>query len=191
MNEPTEHSLSDADLLNRFQSGDRGAATEIYTRYAERLVQLAKKQSSEQLAARVDAEDIVQSVFRTFFRRASEGHYQLPHGDELWKLFLVISLNKIRKKSQYHHAMKRDVSRTQSIQDFHSSSDKSPEEVLRITVDELVSMLPIEHQGVVRDRIHGYEIQEISVRNRLTRRTTERVLQNFRQRLEKELEVES
>ncbi len=191
MNEQSELpevTTSDAELLNRYQSGDRDAALEIYTRYAQRLVFLTKKQSSEQLSAKVDADEIVQSVFRTFFRRASDGNYQLPDGDELWGLFLVISLNKIRKKSEYFQAAKRDTSRTKPIRDNYPATDQSPVEILRITVDELISMLPEEYQGVIRDRIQGFEVVEISDRNKISRRTTERVLQSFRQQLKKELE---
>ena len=57
-------------------------------------------------------EDIVQSVFGSFFRRLGQGFYDVPEGDELWKLLLVIALHKIRKKAAYHHAAKRDRHRT-------------------------------------------------------------------------------
>lgn len=192
MNQTSENSndaLSDADLLKRFQAGDKAAAVEIYTRYAHRLLQLTFKQSGAELAQRIDADDIVQSVFRTFFRRATGGYYQLPDGDELWNLFLVISLNKIRKKSNFHHAAKRDVSKTEQL-DFQSETLTTPESILQLTIDELIAELPQEHQGVVRDRIQGFEVGEISERNQLSRRTTERILQGFRKRLERELEIE-
>lgn len=179
--------LSDADLLRLLQAGESSAAVEIYERYAQRLWRLANKNSSEQLAVRVAPEDIVQSVFRTFFRRATEGHYELPDGDELWKLFLVISLNKMRKKAVFHSAAKRDMSRTQSIGNSQLSGPETPSDVLRMTVDEMISTLPAEQQGIVRDRIHGYEITEIAERNSVSRRTTERVLQTFRSRLLEEL----
>lgn len=179
--------LSDADLLRLLQAGATSAAAEIYERYAQRLLRLANKNSSEQLAVRVAPEDIVQSVFRTFFRRATEGHYELPDGDELWKLFLVISLNKMRKKAIFHSAAKRDMGRTQSIGNSQLSGPESPSDVLRMTVDEMISILPEEHQGIIRDRIQGYEITEISERNQVSRRTTERILQAFRGRLLEEL----
>lgn len=179
--------LSDADLLRLLQAGESSAAVEIYERYAQRLLRLANKNSSEQLAVRVAPEDIVQSVFRTFFRRATEGHYELPDGDELWKLFLVISLNKMRKKAVFHSAAKRDMSRTQSIGNSQLSGPETPSDVLRITVDEMISTLPAEQQGIIRDRIQGYEITEIADRNSVSRRTTERVLQTFRSRLLEEL----
>ena len=40
----------------------------------------------------IGREEIVQSVFGSFFRRARSGDYDVPVGDELWKLFLVIAL---------------------------------------------------------------------------------------------------
>lgn len=188
---PDSFDLSDSDLLRRLQAGEESAAFEIYERYAHRLLRLANKNSSDQLALRVEPEDIVQSVFRTFFRRATEGHYELPDGDELWKLFLVISLNKMRKKANFHTAAKRDIGRTQAIGNSQLSSPDTPADLLRLTVDELIAALPQDHQGVVRDRIQGYEIAEIAERNRLTRRTTERVLQMFRTRLLEQLEEKS
>ena len=95
-----------------FQGGQPDASTELYLRYAERLHALVVAQSSKDLARRVDAEEIVQSVFRTFFRRASQGHYSVPEGEEMWKLLLVIALNKVRAAGAYHRAAKRDVRQT-------------------------------------------------------------------------------
>ena len=103
---------SDGSLLRRFQGGQHDASTELYLRYAERLHALVVAQSSKDLARRVDAEEIVQSVFRTFFRRAAHGHYSVPDGEEMWKLLLVIALNKVRAAGAYHRAAKRDVQQT-------------------------------------------------------------------------------
>ena len=71
--EPTDRSL-----LRRLQQGQADASTELYLRYAERLLAVAAAQTSPDLARRVDPEDIVQSVFRTFFRRASLGPLHRP-----------------------------------------------------------------------------------------------------------------
>src|SRR5574341_751939 len=64
---------SDRSLLRRFRRGEEDAATLLYLRYADRLRALTVAQCSPDLAQRVDADDIVQSVFRTFFRRAAQG----------------------------------------------------------------------------------------------------------------------
>src|SRR5258708_6129020 len=101
--------VSDRSLVRRFQGGQSDASTQLYLRYAERLHALAASQSSADLARRVEPEEIVQSVFRTFFRRAAQGHYTIPDGEELWKLLLVIALNKVRAAGAHHRAAKRDV----------------------------------------------------------------------------------
>lgn len=186
-NQPDE-APSDSELLNQLKSGDDCAATALYRRYAERLLKLAQVHTGPGLARRLEAEDVVQSVFRTFFRRAADGHYSLPDGDELWKLFLVISLNKIRKKSDYNRAAKRDVDRTQSIGSSQLSDDDEASHVLRMTVDELIAELPPSHRGVIRDRIQGFEVADMAERNQVSRRTVERILQSFRERMRKELE---
>src|SRR3954467_5650944 len=87
---------SDHSLLRRFRRGQDDAPTLLYLRYAERLRALAGAQIAQGLAARVDSEDIVQSVFRTFFRRAAADRKGVPEVEEIWKLLLVIALNKVR-----------------------------------------------------------------------------------------------
>ena len=49
-------------LLKQYQDGDSDAATQIFHRYVNRLIGLARSRISDGLARRVDAEDVVQSV---------------------------------------------------------------------------------------------------------------------------------
>lgn len=116
MPDPSDHSTpggaTDATLLRRFRKGEQCAATELYTRYADRLARLADRNTGEDLASRFDAEDVVQSVFRTFCRRAQDGCYNLPDGEELWRLLLVLALNKVRSLAIHHRAQKRNVGAT-------------------------------------------------------------------------------
>ena len=66
-------SRTDASLLHRYQAGDDDAATGLYLRYAQRLRALARQYCTPHYAGRFDADDVLQSVFRTFFRRAEAG----------------------------------------------------------------------------------------------------------------------
>ncbi len=181
--------FSDSSLLVRFQAGEDDAATALYNRYAARLMELANRSTGDDLSTRVDAEDIVQSVFRTFFRRASDGHYIIPEGEELWKLLLVIALNKVRSIAVRHRAAKRDVGQTRSMgqQDLEQPSHAT--EVLRMTIDDILVTLPEPHQRVVQARINGYEIGEIADQVSLSRRSVERILQSFRKRLRTTLKI--
>ena len=157
--------------MRRFKGGRSDAAAALYVRYAKRLQHLANHQSSSELSYRVSSEEIVQSVFRTFFRRAGSGQYDVADGDDLWKLFLVIAFNKIRKASEFHHARKRDVHRTRSFDhDFletESVSDGNQEVahlVLKMTVDECLEDLPVGHADIVRMRIEGHTLRKSPTR---------------------------
>jgi RNA polymerase sigma-70 factor (ECF subfamily) len=174
---------SDRSLLRRFRSGQEDAATELYLRYADRLRRLAERQTGAELAARLDADDIVQSVFRTFFRRAGEGDYDIPAGEELWGLFLVIALNKIRKLGAYHRAEKRDVARTaggRALELAGAVADETPLTTLRLVIDELLEGQPHSHRQMVEMRIEGHEVAEIAQRCGRSKRSVERILQDFR-----------
>src|SRR4051794_4952304 len=81
--EETRDEVSDRSLLRKLRQGSEDAARQLYLRYAERLYALARAQSSPDLARRVDAEEIVQSVFGSFFRVAGSGDYDVPEGEEL------------------------------------------------------------------------------------------------------------
>ena len=188
-NESQPQRFSDASLLVRFQAGEDDAATALYTRYAARLMELANRTTGDDLSTRVDAEDIVQSVFRTFFRRVSDGHYLIPEGEELWKLLLVIALNKVRMIAEHHRAAKRDVAQTRSMGEHEIEKATDATEILRLTIGDVLVTLPEPHQQVVHARIDGYEIGEIAQRTSLSRRSVERILQSFRKRLQKTLNI--
>lgn len=174
---------TDQSLLQRFRGGEDDAATQLYLRYAARLRSLASKQTGNDLAARVDPEDIVQSVFRTFFRRAAAGEYEVPAGDDLWKLFLVIGLNKVRAVASHHRANKRDVRQTASDEAIDATPGTSSEDdlrVLQMTIDELLAPLPESHREIVMLRIAGHEVAEIAAKVGRAKRSVERILQEFR-----------
>jgi RNA polymerase sigma-70 factor, ECF subfamily len=175
---------TDHSLLRQFRGGQVDAATELYSRYATRLLALAKSRTGAELGQSVDPEDVVQSVFRTFFRRAAEGSYQVPNGDTLWKLLMVIALNKIRSLADYHRAGKRDMRRTQPmLGTLPADHEQESLNILQITIAELTSQLHESHQQIIRMRIEGYGVDEIATKVQRSKRTTERVLQAFREQL--------
>jgi RNA polymerase sigma factor (sigma-70 family) len=177
--------VSDHSLLRRFKLGQDDAATGLYLRYAQRLLALARSKSSLALARRVEAEEIVQSVFGSFFRGAQQGYYDVPAGDELWKLFLVITLNKIRAKGAFHGAAKRDMRKTIEFDEAFSTakSDSDALRLLTLTLNESLDNLPEHYREIVNLRVEGYEVDEIARRTERSKRTVERILQEARKRL--------
>ena len=178
--EPSDHSL-----LRRFRHGSQDAATQLYLRYAQRLRALAQAQCSAELARRIDVDDIVQSVFGSFFRRASQGVYDVPAGEELWKLLLVMALHKIRDQGSFHRAARRDVRRTTGGDGLDRTLPGEQGECafLEVVVQEALEKLPPLTAQVVELRLEGYEVAEIAQKVERSKRTVERVLQEARSAL--------
>jgi RNA polymerase sigma-70 factor, ECF subfamily len=181
--EPSDHSL-----VRRFRQGNQDAANLLYHRYAHRLLTLVRARQFPDLASLVDSEDIVQSVFGSFFRRVSRDMYDVPAGEELWHLFLVITLNKIRAKGVFHRAAKRDVRRTIGGQgiDQYPDGPKSGEHayvLLKLAVEEALDGLPAQHRLAVQLRMEGHEVAEIARMMGRGKRSVERILQECREKL--------
>jgi RNA polymerase sigma-70 factor (ECF subfamily) len=179
-------STSDSSLLQRLRRGNSDAATELYHRYAGRLRALAEVRCSANLARRLDADDIVQSVFRSFFREAQNGYYDVPAGEDLWKLLLVIALNKIRAQGAFHLAAKRDVRLTTSVDGLEAAlgPGNEPSVLLQLVVDEALERLDDRQREVVELRLQGHEVAEIADKTGRSKRTVERSLQDIRAKLQ-------
>ncbi len=188
------HVISDGSLVRFLRAGDEDAATQIYVRYAHRLQALSRSQFDPAMAGRLDEDDIVQSVFRTFFRRVQAGAYDVPDGEELWKLFLVIGLNKIRKAAVFHRAAKRDVRTTSDgvDPDFVGAApdEATSVSILRMTIEDAMAGLSAGQQDVIRMRIDGHEVGEIASEQGRSKRSVERILQGFREHVKELLKDE-
>jgi RNA polymerase sigma-70 factor (ECF subfamily) len=184
--------VSDRSLLRRLRGGCQDAATTLYLRYAHRLRALVKSQCSTALARRVEPDDIVQSVFHRFFKRVCQGHYDVPQGEELWGLFLVMALNKIRSEETFHRADKRNLQLTQAIPadlpDTTRHQDDASYALLQGTLMEVLDQLPVSQRQMVELRIQGHAIDEIARQTGRSKRTVERNLQEIRRQLRAVLE---
>ncbi|MBI3406956.1 MAG: sigma-70 family RNA polymerase sigma factor [Planctomycetes bacterium] len=185
---------TDHSLLRNVRSGDQDAAAELYVRYARRLRALVRARSTPELARQLEPDDIVQSVFRKFFHRLREGHYDVPPGEELWGLFLVIALNKIRAAESYHRAGKRNCHRARRLPEDTPARSTDADDLscalLQMTLEEALNELPPVRRAIVRLRIEGYEIDEIALRANRSKRTVERTLHDVRRRLREVLQLE-
>jgi RNA polymerase sigma-70 factor, ECF subfamily len=184
----TANGVSDGSLVRRLKSGSQDAAKELYVRYAHRLRALARANTSKEMARRIEAEDIVQSVFRVFFAGANRGLYDVPAGEDLWKLLLVIAVNKVRNLSAFHQAAKRDIRATDELDRVDALGELVNEEefannYLRLVVKDTLEQLTPLAQRMIELRMEGHDVDEISALTGRSKRTVERTLQQARNRL--------
>lgn len=102
-------------LLERIRAGDDSAAEAIFVRYVQRVTLLARSRLSARLARRTDPEDIVQSVYRSFFVGVHEGRYVLGRGGDLWRLLAAIARHKLLRQARHQHADRRSIDREWSL----------------------------------------------------------------------------
>jgi len=194
--DPSPESVTDRSLIRRLAAGSESAARSLYVRYVTRLRGLARARLSADVNARVDPEDIVQSVFRRFFHAARRGNYDAPNATDLWDLLLVITLNKIRSEESYQRAAKRDVRRTTrggadaNLLEQVADRDETAATVLQLHVEEALGRLPAGARQVVELRMEEHGVAEIARHTGRSKRTVERILQESRDAL-KELLLES
>ena len=185
------------DLLNRFRQGDESAATEMFERYVNRLCALARSRLSNQMQRRVEAEDIVQSAYRSFFRKAGE-HYTLEKEGDLWRLLAAITINKLRGQVEFHTAKKRGVYAEESLATDKSMIRVSPEVVSEepkpddavALVEELSNVLANLddlQRNIVELSMQNRDVEQIAEQVQRSPRTIRRTIQQVRDELESRL----
>jgi RNA polymerase sigma factor (sigma-70 family) len=111
-------------LIAGLRRGDEAAIADFYRRHGAALRAIAERQIGAELRRRVAPSDVVQSAFRTFFRRANEGRFQFEDSEHLWNLMCAITLTKVREQARYHRRQRRDIRR--ESQPEPPSADGSP-----------------------------------------------------------------
>jgi RNA polymerase sigma factor (sigma-70 family) len=179
------------DWGDRLQRGDPGAAEEVFARYAERLARLAEQNLSPRLAARIDSADVVQSAFRTFFRRSAAGEFRIDSAGQLWRLLARITLLKARAHARHHGADMRDVRAEEPAGDERGSpetpaAEPGPAEqaVLIDQVEALLAGLPPQYGDLLRARLEGHSVTDIAREINLSRQSVHRMLHLLQERFE-------
>jgi len=186
---------SDQAFLEQLRAGDESAARELFNRHVDRLVALAGRHISERLAGRVDPEDVVQSVFRTFFNRARQGQFHVEGPDDLCKLLARITVHKTLRQISYHRRAKRNQAQEacqgaemESILRELAAHDPSPDEIASFLdqLEHFLAQLSKEDRDILGLRMEGYTSGEIARKVGVSGRTVRRLLERIRGLAERE-----
>lgn len=171
--------------MTQVRAGDAAAADALFVKYAEQLARLAERQLSARVARRVTGEDVVQSVFRTFFVRVERGEFQIDSSDQLWKLLVQITLRKSAEQGRLHTAAMRD-GRLEEVGSAIMSAliARQPEvaeaQLLNEEIDRAICNLPAQqhlaYRRLLELRLAGHANDEIADQMGISRRTVERML---------------
>ncbi len=182
-----------SEMIARLRNRETEASEAVFARYAEQLARLADQHLNGKVKRRVDGDDVVQSVFRTFFGRVERGEYQINSSDQLWKLLVQITLHKAAQQGRAHTAAKRDGRREADgsavVQGLVSRSPEITDALLlNEAIDCAVGNLPSKQQPryrmVLELTLAGFSNDDIAERLGIVRRTVERMLVRFQSLLE-------
>lgn len=160
------------------------AERKVVERYSRSLLAMARRQLPNRLRQRLDPEDIVQSVYRTFFRRLNEGEFSFEDSHDVWRLLAAMTYNKVYNVVKFHGRQRRDVNRESNTvgsdvaDEQRGDSQVGPEDlaVLVECLEALMANLPDDYRPIVVMRLEGYSIEEIASQIDVSRRTVLRVL---------------
>jgi RNA polymerase sigma factor (sigma-70 family) len=182
-------------LLERFRSGDDRAAEALFARYFERLTLLARSRLSPRLARRTDPEDIVMSVYRSFFVGTRTGRFTLHRGGDLWRLLASITKHKLFRQARHQTADRRSVDVELPLDSADIArclalhGEPTPEDAVALA-DELewaISRLSVFGRRVLELRLQGAQLSEIAQDAGRSERTVRRTLAFIRELLAERL----
>ncbi|MCA9192046.1 MAG: hypothetical protein KDB03_09795 [Planctomycetales bacterium] len=194
------HNTNVSHWIHLVKAGDSSAASHIWQLYFDRLVRSVRARLAGQNRAVSDEEDIVLSVFDSFYQAAEDGRFpDLSDRDDLWKLLLTMAARKVIDKRRHDRRQRRGGSvRLRSLNltdDNHQvieaiGNEPSPEMVLMMqeSVDQLFSHLGV---GQLRDlavaKLEGFTNAQLANRFTCSERTIERRLNLIREKCQQEL----
>ena len=94
--------------LHAFQAGDRQAVQQLWIRYFNRMVGLARLKLGDSPRAAADEEDVALSAFDSFCQGVEQGQFSRLHDrDDLWRILVVITVRKAVNLIQHEGRQKR------------------------------------------------------------------------------------
>jgi RNA polymerase sigma factor (sigma-70 family) len=198
-------SSSISQWISGLKAGEADAAQQLWDRYSQRLIQLARGRLGNAPKRIADEEDIAQSVFFSLCRGADAGRLNdVTDRDDLWWLLLKVTRMKVADHVRRELAQKRGGGHVSAESEILNNSDQSHGFSLDNLIGEqvtpeLLAIMEEEHQrllALLRDdllrriataRIEGYTVAEIATDLSISTRSVERKLQLIRSRWGQEL----
>ncbi|HJZ53775.1 MAG TPA: sigma-70 family RNA polymerase sigma factor [Gemmataceae bacterium] len=184
----SDHPADDRDLIAAFKAGSEGAARELFDRYCEKLMRLARRRIGQRMATRVDPEDVIQSAFRTFFFHVRNDEFTFQEENDLFKLLVRLTVNKALRQIAHHRAAKRDPGReagqgTEASDVLRNLTAHGPSPEVEVAVldefERFLAQLPDFDRKVLELRVQGHSTVEIAEKlgsyDRKIRRVLERI----------------
>ncbi len=144
-------------MIHRLRSDDPRERDEavrlVWEYYFRDLLALAQRRLGPQIRRKVDADDILQSVYASVCRRQKRGDFELYDRDDFWKLLVTVTLNKVRNAAKWHQRAKRDIHREVAIAVIERSPDDGTGQRLQAASADPDEVLGLAEEAQATDRL--------------------------------------
>lgn len=103
-----------AKLVKLAKSGDARALNDLFARYHQLMVEVARRRIGPRLRLKEEPDDLAQTTFREATRDFP--NYEYRGEGSLVRWLMQILQNKIRDKAEFYSASKRDLSRERTME---------------------------------------------------------------------------
>ena len=186
-----------SDWIGDLKQGDRSASLKIWQRYVEQLVREADRRLKNLPRRAVDAEDIVQEAFASFFSGVEAGRFsKLENRHDLWQLLVMLTDRRTTDHFRQHLGPQRGEGHVRGDSAMHSPAGQldseiagfdrlaaplvtpqSAEELIHLIERSFPALADKELQKIALDRAACYTMREIADRHGLSLRSAERKME--------------
>lgn len=163
---------------------------EVVRNYSQRLLAMAATHLPQHVRGRMDPEDVLQSVYRSFFRRFEDGKFTCEDSTDVWQLLAAMTYHKTRTAVRFHQQQRRDTRRESGVagtEDFDPAApDTEDVRMLFDTLETVLRRVPEHYRDIVLARMDGVGVAEIAGNIGRSERTVLRALARLRELLAEE-----
>ena len=208
----SESGFEDTDIsawIRRARSGDEDAAQLIWNRYAQQVVEVARRSLGDASRRVSDEEDVAALALKSLLAGISTGKFpELDNREQLWRLLMVITTRKAAAVVDHHSRQKRGggdvrgdsavgISRESSDPSLFVGFDKLPSDnpapdIAALMADEthrLIASLPdTTAQKIAVLKMEGHTHEEIAEQLGCNVRMVERRLKQIREQWQRRID---
>lgn len=193
--------------IDGLKAGDDAAVADLWNRYFNRLVHLARQRLGTTPRRVADEEDVAVSVFRCLCAGAEQGRLaEISDRGDLWRVLVTMTLRKTIDQQRRLAGKKRGSGKVRGESVFlrkggeegspglQQFSDDIPTPQMMVIIEEegerlLASLEDDKLKQVALWKLEGFTNDEIAAKLSLTTRSVERKLQRIREKWSQVLEA--
>ena len=170
------------EVLERINRGERAAAEGLFAAYGPYLRAVVRRRLSDQLRAKFDSADVVQSVWVQVVRRLGADGWRVESESQLRALLTTIAQRRLVSRARGHAtAVEREQPGGDGLEAVPATRDPRPSEVAQAgdLWAQLLALCPPEHHEILRLKREGLGLAEVAARTGLHEGSVRRILRRL------------